>query len=155
MPLLYTFTDRTTCLVEHERGKYSCPLFFPEPTRKVCPVRHKNHTKKGCTVMMPTSICVRLRYALDRNSRIYRDLYRQRTAVERINSQAYKLGVERPHLRNGNAIANLSTLIYTPINCASSIACDNQSCLLASERNQSIDWFRFFGPSPELVQIHS
>ena len=118
MSLLFTFTDRTTCLVEHERSKYGCPLFFPEPTRKTCPIRHKNNTKakKGCTVVMPSSIGARLRYTLDRNSQTYKDLYRQRTAVERINSQAFQLGIERPHLRNGSAIANLNTLIYTLIN---------------------------------------
>jgi hypothetical protein len=43
-------------------------------------------------------------------------MYRQRAAVERINSQAFHLGIERPHLRNGSAIANLNTLIYTLIN---------------------------------------
>ena len=26
MPLKFTYTDRTTCIVEHERGKYVCPL---------------------------------------------------------------------------------------------------------------------------------
>lgn len=118
MPLLFTFTDRTSCLIEHERGKYGCPLFFPEPTHKPCPVHHKNCTKnkKGCTAMMPVSIGARLRYTLDRDSQVYKDMYRQRTAVERINSQAYHLGIERPHLRNGSAIANLNTLIYTLIN---------------------------------------
>jgi hypothetical protein len=39
-----------------------------------------------------------------------------RTAAERIFSQAVALGIERPHLRNGKAIANLNTLIYTLIN---------------------------------------
>ena len=118
MPLLFTFTDRTSCLVEHERGKYGCPLFFPQPTGQPCPVQHKNDTqsKKGCTAMMPVSIGARLRYTLDRNSQIYKSIYRQRTAVERINSQAFQLGIERPHLRNGSAIANLNTLIYTLIN---------------------------------------
>ena len=66
--------------------------------------------------MMPTSIGARLRYSLDRDSQIYKDIYKQRTAVERINSQAYALGIERPHLRNGSAITNLNTLIYTLIN---------------------------------------
>ena len=42
--------------------------------------------------------------------------YKQRTAVERINSQAVALGIERPHLRNGAAIANQNTLIYLLIN---------------------------------------
>jgi hypothetical protein len=118
MPLLFTFTDRTSCLIEHERDKYGCPLFFPQPTRQPCPIHHKRATKKkmGCTVMMPTSIGARLRYTLDRDSQRYKDIYRQRTAVERINSQAVSLGIERPHLRNGDAITNLNTLIYTLIN---------------------------------------
>jgi hypothetical protein len=35
---------------------------------------------------------------------------------ERINSQALALGIERPHIRNGCAITNINTLIYTLIN---------------------------------------
>jgi hypothetical protein len=116
MPLLLTFTDRTTCLIEHERGKYGCPLYHPQPTGLPCPIDHKNAAKKGCTAMMPTSIGARLRYTLDRDSQKYKEIYRQRTAVERINSQAFALGIERPHLRNGAAIANINTLIYTLIN---------------------------------------
>jgi hypothetical protein len=116
MPLLFTFTDRTTCLIEHERGKYGCPLFHPQPTGQLCPIQHKNAAKKGCTAMMPISIGARLRYTLDRDSQAYKEIYKQRTAVERINSQAYALGIERPHLRNGNAITHINTLIYTLIN---------------------------------------
>ena len=66
--------------------------------------------------MMPTSIGARLRYQIDRDSDAYKDLYRQRTACERINSQAVALGIERPHLRNGAAIANQNTLIYLLVN---------------------------------------
>ena len=116
MPLRFTFTDRTSCLVEHERGKYVCPLRFPQQVSKTCPAHHKNWRKGGCTAMMPTSIGARLRYTLDRESDEYKLLCRQRTAVERINSQAKALGIERPHLRNGQAIANQNTLIYTLIN---------------------------------------
>lgn len=29
MPLKFTYTDRTVTIVEHERGKFVCPLFFP------------------------------------------------------------------------------------------------------------------------------
>jgi len=57
-----------------------------------------------------------LRYTIDRESQQYKDVYKQRTAVERINSLAKDLGIERPRLRNGLAIANLNTLIYTVIN---------------------------------------
>jgi hypothetical protein len=66
--------------------------------------------------MMPISIGARLRYTLDRASETYKHLYRQRSAVERINSQAVALGIERPQLRNGCAIANQNTLIYILIN---------------------------------------
>ncbi len=116
MPLKYTYIDRTTCIVEHERGKYVCPLQFPVPTRRTCPVRHANWKQGGCTAQMPISIGARLRYTLDRDSDLYKQVFRQRTAVERINSQAVALGIERPHLRNGAAIANQNTLIYVLIN---------------------------------------
>ena len=116
MPLKLTFTDRTSCLVEHERGKYVCPLRFPQQSADVCPAGNKHWTSGGCTAMMPVSVGARLRYTLDRNSDAYKQIYDQRTAVERINSQAVALGIERPHLRNGAAIANLNTLTYILIN---------------------------------------
>jgi hypothetical protein len=117
MPLLFTYTDRTVTIIEHERGKYGCPLRGQESSSDaVCPINHKNWAKRGCTTTMPTSIGARIRYQLDRSSDAYRQAYRQRTASERINSQAVALGIERPHLRNGQAVANLNTLIYTLIN---------------------------------------
>ena len=42
MPLKLTFTDRTRSIIEHERGKYACPLLFPQPTGQTCPIEHKN-----------------------------------------------------------------------------------------------------------------
>jgi hypothetical protein len=65
---------------------------------------------------MSTSVGARLRYTLDRESQRYKDIYKQGTAVERINSQAVDWGIERPHLHNGQAIININTLIYTLIN---------------------------------------
>jgi hypothetical protein len=120
MPLLFTYTDRTLTLVEHQRGKYVCPFFSKNVKNKFikqsCPVHHERARKGGCTVSMPTSIGARLRYSLDRQSQIYKDVYNQRSATERINSQAVSLGIERPMLRNGKAIANINTLTYTLIN---------------------------------------
>ena len=116
MPLQFTYTDRTTCLVEHERGKYVCPLISSPARRTRCPIQHERWPHGGCTVMMPVSIGARLRYQIDRHSDTYHLLYNQRTAVERINSQAVALGIEHPHLRNGAAIANQNTLIYLLIN---------------------------------------
>jgi hypothetical protein len=120
MPLLFSFTDRTTTLVEHERGKYVCPFFSKgiktKFIKQACPIHHKRARKGGCTAMMPLSIGARLRYSLDRQSQAYKDIYNQRSATERINSQTVNLGIERPHFRNGNAIANMNTLTYALIN---------------------------------------
>ena len=116
MPLKYAFTDRTKAIIEHERGLYVCPLRFPSQVRSSCPAHHSTWKHGGCTVQMPTSIGARLRHTLDRDSELYKTIYRERTATERINSQAVALGIERPHLRNGNAIANENTLIYLLIN---------------------------------------
>jgi hypothetical protein len=91
-------------------------LRFPQVTSQRCPVRHPNAKKQGCVAMMPISIGARLRYTLDRESVLYQQLYDERTAVERINSQSVALGIEHPHLRNGQAIANEDTLIYLLIN---------------------------------------
>jgi hypothetical protein len=115
MPLKYTFQTKTT-LFEHQRGRYVCPLVFPDPTGQTCPINHKQWAKGGCTTTMATAIGARLRYQLDRESETYKQLYNQRTANERINSQAVDLGIERPKLRNGQAIANINTLIYVLIN---------------------------------------
>ncbi len=129
MPLKCAFTDRTTTLVTHERGKYVCPLRHPQATpNAVCPVSHANWAKGGCTAMtpalhqtqcgasVPTCAGARLRYQLDRESAAYKAIYNQRTADERINSQALALGIERPYLRCQSAITNQNTLIYVLIN---------------------------------------
>jgi len=120
MPLQFTYTDRTTTIVEHARGKYACPFFSKNVKSKFikqsCPVHHPRACKGGCTASMPISIGARLRYSLDRQSQTYKDIYNQRSATERINSQAVSLGIERPMLRNGKAIANINTFIYTLIN---------------------------------------
>jgi hypothetical protein len=115
MPLQFTYTDRTNCLIEHERGKYVCSLRFPTQTARACPAYAKRWRKGGCVAMMPVSIGARLRHQLDRHSEAYLAAYRQRTAVERINSQAMAFGIERPHFRHGCAIANQNTLRYVLI----------------------------------------
>jgi hypothetical protein len=115
MPLHYTFASHTS-LVEHQMQRYACPLLYPQATGETCPQNHKNFAKGGCTSTLPASIGSRLRYTLNRESQSYKEVYRQRTAAERIFGQATEMGIERPHLRNGLAIANLNTLIYTLLN---------------------------------------
>lgn len=115
MPLKSTVWSNRS-LVPHTKGRYMCPLTSPKQTEEPCPVSHKNRTKGGCVCTLPLSIGARLRYQLDRESQAYKDVYKQRTATERVNSQAVNLGIERPNLRNGKAIANQNTLMYIVIN---------------------------------------
>lgn len=116
MPLKQTHWDRSTAIIEYERGQYACPLFHPVVTGKPCPKNDQHWANGGCVTTIATSIGARIRHQLDRESKVFKQVYIQRTAVERINSQAVELGIERPKLRNGQAIANINTLIYTLIN---------------------------------------
>jgi len=115
MCLRYTYQCRTT-RIPHERARYACPLRYPIPSGQTCPVQHKNWAKGGCFSTIATSPGARLRYQIDRDSETYKTVYRQRTATERVNSQAVSLGIERPKLRNGASIANHNTLTYVLIN---------------------------------------
>jgi len=115
MPLVGAYTNRTS-LVQHQRGRYGCPLLHPEPSGESCPVDHKKWPDGGCTLVTPTAIGARIRYQLDRDGEAYKAIYNQRTAVERIFSQAVHFSIERPKLRNELSIANLNTLIYILIN---------------------------------------
>ena len=116
MPRQGTFVQKTHCSIPHECARYACPLFFPKPTGQLCPIEHKNSAKKGCLTTLPTSPGARARHELDRNGAEYKAVYSQRSACERINAQAVELGIERPKLRNGQAIANRNTLIYLLLN---------------------------------------
>jgi hypothetical protein len=116
MPCKFTFWAKKGVLIPHEKGRYVCPLLFPQPTGEICPIDDPHFAKGGCATTLATSIGARIRHQLDRDSAAYKELYKQRTATERINAQATDLGIERPKLRNGAAIANLNTLIYVLIN---------------------------------------
>jgi len=115
MALKYTFVNRSG-LFAHDCQRYVCPLRVPQPDGQTCPQHHPRWAKGGCTSTLAASIGARLRYQIDRESQAYQEVYKQRTATERINSQAVDLGIERPRLRNAQAIANLNTLIYVLIN---------------------------------------
>jgi len=115
MTLKLQFLNRTS-RVEHERQRWACPLLFPQPTGAACPIRHARWDKGGCCTTIAASDGARIRHQLDRQSDRYQTIYNQRTACERIFSQAVALGIEQPRLRNGRSIANLNTLIYVLLN---------------------------------------
>ncbi len=92
-----------------------CPLLFPTPTGGRCD--HAQFAKgPGCKKYVNIEAGGRQRVALDRQGAAYRAIYRQRTAAERINSQAVALGIERPKVRNQRSVAHLNTLTYIVIN---------------------------------------
>jgi len=104
---------------QHTNGyraqRFRCPLLFPEPTGQIC--EHAQFAKgKGCVKDPNWEKGGLMRVLLDRQSPLYQAVYHQRTACERINSQAQALGIERPKVRNGRSVANLNTLTYLIIN---------------------------------------
>lgn len=118
MPLKATFVNRTS-FVQHQRGRYVCPLLHPMKGDQTCPIDHPKWEDGGCKLVMPTAKGARVRYELDRESEAYKQVFNQRTASERIFSQAVALGIERPKLRNQRAIVNHNSLTYLVINARS------------------------------------
>jgi hypothetical protein len=116
MPRLLTYLDRTSGLIPHLREKCGCPLLHPHPTGQTCPIADLHFEKGGCTTTLAADKGSRIRHTLDRESDEYKQLYAQRTMVERINSQAEALNILRPKLRRGQAIVNRNTLTYVLIN---------------------------------------
>lgn len=115
MPQRMVFWHRTT-LVPHQREQCACPLMFPVVTGAACPINDPHMADGGCTTTIAVGRGSRIRHQLDRTSAAYKDLFAQRTSVERINSQAEALGLIHPHLRRGTAIANQNLLTYVLIN---------------------------------------
>jgi hypothetical protein len=116
MPRLLTYLDRSSGLIPHVREKCACPLLYPQPTGQACPIADPHFETGGCTTTLAADMGARIRHTLDRESDEYKQLYAQRTMVERINSQAEALGILHPKLRRGRAIANRNTLTYVLIN---------------------------------------
>lgn len=92
-----------------------CPLLVPQVVGEPCD--HEQFLKGvGCVKYINITEGGKMRISLDRRSDEYKQVYRQRTAAERINSQAKALGIERPQVRNSASVHNLNTLTYVIIN---------------------------------------
>jgi hypothetical protein len=115
MPRLFLYQHRSS-LIPHTREKCGCPLLYPQPTGRVCPIADPHFESGGCTTTLAADSGSRIRHTLDRESDEYKELYAKRTMVERINAQAEALGILHPKLRRGRAIANQNTLTYVLIN---------------------------------------
>lgn len=92
-----------------------CPKLFPSKISDSCD--HKQFVKGiGCIKHINIEVGGWMRVRIDRQSDVYKQLYKQRTASERINSQAKDFGIERPKVRNSHSVVNLNTLTYIVIN---------------------------------------
>jgi len=115
MTIQFTYQHRSD-LIPHTREKYRCPLLFPTATGEGCPIADAHFAKGGCTTTIAAGAGSRIRHQLERDGDAYKDLYNQRTMVERINSQAEALDMLHPKLRSARAITNRNTLTYVLIN---------------------------------------
>ena len=100
-------------LKPHKKSRYVCPLDLKQQS---CPIQHAKVAKGGCTTTFIDEPGAIIRHLIDRKAPWYKKFYNQRTATERINSQAKEFGIERPKLRNQQAIINFNSLIYVLIN---------------------------------------
>jgi hypothetical protein len=104
---------------QHSNGyraqRFGCPLVFPTPSGQPCERLSCNHGQ-GCRKDPNWESGGLQRVLLDRTGPLYQALYPQRTACERINSQAKELGIERPRVHNRYSVANLNTFMYVVIN---------------------------------------
>jgi hypothetical protein len=92
-----------------------CPLLFPTKVEQSCD--HPQFAKGvGCVKHINIEAGGWMRVRIDRESEAYKQLYKQRTASERINSQAKAFGIERPKVRNYDSVVNLNTLTYIVVN---------------------------------------
>jgi hypothetical protein len=95
IPLKYTFASRTG-FFPHQCNCYACPLPISDLPADACPVNHKRWSKGSCTTTRAASIGARIRYQIDRDSNLFKEIYKQRTATEGINSQSVFLMVLLP-----------------------------------------------------------
>jgi hypothetical protein len=94
----YTQTQR-------QKGTVSCPCNHPQV-----------HSKRGCTRTINLDDPQKLRFALNRQSKEFKQAFKERTTVERLFAHANQANFEHPNVRDGHAVAQLNTLTYTLIN---------------------------------------
>jgi hypothetical protein len=105
----------------YHRQKATCPMVNPTTGKRK--KKHEdtdceilNTKPKGCTRVINLDDPDNLRFAIDRQSREFKDTYKQRTQAERGFSTLKNYGIETPIQRNVNSVSNLATLAYCLMN---------------------------------------
>ncbi|MEW6619227.1 MAG: transposase, partial [bacterium] len=105
---------------QHRRQKFICPLINPKTGKRKpgqkCRCNHPNWQKKGCTQYINLDDVENARFAIDRESKLFKQTYKHRTLAERGFSILKDYAIEKPISRNLNSIANIYTLAYALMN---------------------------------------
>jgi transposase len=97
--------------------QYSCPLYYGKKYKGqflVCPASHpKYFLQKGCNHLLRLSPTVR-KY-IDYNSQRFKEIYNQRTSVERVFSRLLKITMLRPSVVGLRATQNHCTVAHITV----------------------------------------
>jgi hypothetical protein len=80
------------------------------------PCADPRFARGGCRKRINLEAGGQRRATIDRTDPAYLAVYRQRTSVERLYSQAKALGLERPNVRTQAAIERLAAIIGVTLN---------------------------------------
>lgn len=111
----------------HRKGKmtargitycqYSCPLHWSKKMRRdylLCPAGHpKFLTQKGCNVLIRETPSVRDR--IDYGTQRFKEIYKQRTSVERVFSRLLSISMQRPTVKGLRAVRNHCTVAHITV----------------------------------------
>lgn len=110
---------RPTSVGQHEDGypvqRYACPLKGPTAPVGVSCV-HPRFARGGCSKRLNIAPGSALRTTIDRTDPAFKTIYAQRTCVERSNSQAKVLGLERPLVRSLAAVTTQALATAAALN---------------------------------------
>jgi len=97
--------------------QFSCPLYYDRTMQQrflICPVSHpKFFTQKGCNYLLRQTPSVRSQIAYGSDS--FRQLYRERTAVERVFSRLLTVAMQDLPTRGLSSARNLCTIAHITV----------------------------------------
>jgi hypothetical protein len=97
----------------YHRQKFTCPLVKLPGKHKcgTCPIKHETFHKNGCYRYINLDDQEQLRFKIHRDSKEYKDTFKQRTFVEQAFSYIKEhYDIEMPKVRNLNSVKNIYTI---------------------------------------------
>jgi hypothetical protein len=97
--------------------QYSCPLHWSKEFRGryiLCPAGHPKFIKqKGCNVLIRLAPSVREK--IDYGTQRFKDVYNQRTSVERVFSRLLSISMQEPTVKGLRAVRNHCTIAHITV----------------------------------------